>query len=183
MSIHRVTLLFICHHFPHARILWASLPGPILCLQSMLCSGPVLWEKGGWLCLLWWDESWGDETHSGTFASPVLFYICIESIGVTRQVKSQEAWCIGKGRHNRWKQRNLACLQQKTHLILELWLFSGRAKGGGEVWLCDQIGSEERVRNFRLHILVWFVSFSSLYYWNSKLHFTLVIRRMLLISP
>lgn len=61
---------------------------------------PVVWEKGGWLCLLCWDRSRGNETYGGTFEFPILFHICIESIRVTGQMQRQghEAQCSVKGR-------------------------------------------------------------------------------------
>lgn len=88
----------------------------------------------------------------------------------------------GRGRYNEWERRSPVC-QQNTHLRLDLWLPVGRAKHGGQKWPHHWTSSEERVRNSHLHTLVWFISFSSLYYWNSELHFMLVIRWMLLTFP
>lgn len=164
MCIHHVTLHFICHRlFPCMRTLsvcaWAHPLPPVCSAVGLFCGRR---EAGSAFSD---GTRAGGTRHRAALLTPLSCSICIESITVTRQVRrwSCEAWCIGKGRCNRWKQRNPACLQQKTPLIVELWLLPGRAQSGGEEWLCAQIGSEERVRNSRLHILVWFVSFSCLY--------------------
>lgn len=47
-------------------------------------------------------------------------------------------------------------------------------------WL-NRLKGEFRIPVYIL--LVWFVSFSSLYYWDSELHFMLVVRWILLIFP
>lgn len=98
MSIHCVTLLFICHHlFPCTPPLsvpaWAHpLPAQLLSL------GPVLWEKGGWLCSLRRDKSWGNETYSGTFEFPILFPVCRR---VIRQYRDRDMGLQAVGKDDR----------------------------------------------------------------------------------
>lgn len=148
----------------------------------MLYSGPVLWEKGGWLCLLCLDISRENETYDGTFEFPTLSHIYGESIRVLgrcrdRDMRLSAVWREDKG-GSKW-----TCLPSaETHQTLGWWLSQAEPKRwlGGAVWLHRLRGELEVPR---LHILVWFISFSSLYYWNSKLHFMLVIRWMLLLFP
>lgn len=176
MSIHCVTLLFICHHlFPcthplsvpaQAHPLAAERAQPWACLMGKGRAAllPLVGQESGE-----WDTQW----H---FWIPH-FAPCLHKGDEAVQRQRRGTRGSGRGRYNAWARR------QNTHLRLELRLPAGTAKGGGQEWPCGWIGSEESVRTSRLRILVWFVSFSSLYYWNSELHFMLVIRWVLLIFP